>query len=53
MVRAPSDVSHVTCALCGEPIEMFFDSESAEWMMRDAVLAADGSGLYHHTACAA
>ena len=51
LLRAPSDVSRVTCALCGEPIEMFWDGDAAEWMMRDAIGVADGQ--YAHTSCAA
>ena len=51
MVRAPSDVTHATCNLCGEPIEMFWDGDAAEWMMRDAIVAPDGS--YCHASCAA
>jgi hypothetical protein len=53
VIRAPSDVSHIRCDLCGEQIEMFWDGGAAEWMMRDAVLAADGSGKYCHATCAA
>ena len=41
----------MTCVLCGEPIEMFFDADAAEWMMRDAVQAGDGE--YTHASCAA
>ena len=43
----------MTCSLCGEPIEFFFDGETGEWMMRDAILALDGSGKYTHATCAA
>ena len=50
-MRAPSDVAGLTCALCGERIDLFWDSDSAEWMMKD-VQEAEG-GKYVHTECAA
>lgn len=53
VLRAPSDVSRVACALCGEAIEMFYDDAAMEWMMRDAVPMKDGSGAFAHSACMA
>lgn len=51
VVRAPSDVSKVVCYLCDDAIEMFYDDAAAEWMLRDAVAAKDGSGRFCHSTC--
>ena len=48
---APSEVSRLTCFQCGEPIEMFFDDDASEWMLRDAVTASDGTGRICHANC--
>ena len=50
-IRAPSDVSLLKCALCGEPIEMFHDDAANDWMLRDVVESADHPGQYCHAAC--
>ena len=49
--EALHNVAGLTCALCGERIDLFWDSDSAEWMMKD-VQEAEG-GKYVHTECAA
>mmetsp|Transcript_23214 Transcript_23214/g.58899 ORF Transcript_23214/g.58899 Transcript_23214/m.58899 type:complete len:214 (+) Transcript_23214:1869-2510(+) len=43
-VPAPAglDLSELTCALSGEPLEAFYDPEADEWMVRDAQLLPDG-----------
>ena len=53
LLRAPSEVSRLACFKCGEPIDMFYDKEASEWMLRDAVTAKDGTGRIGHSACLA
>ena len=54
IVRAPSNVTKPTCQLCGEPIEMFWDGDAAEWMLRDAVVCEGGDAdKFCHSACIA
>jgi hypothetical protein len=36
------DLSALTCALSGEPLESFYDAIADEWMIRDAVALPDG-----------
>jgi len=51
ILRAPSDVSRLSCFQCGEPVEMFFDDTTSEWMLRDAARATDGTDRIGHAAC--
>ena len=58
VLRAPSEVTRLGCALCGEAIEMFYDDALCEWMLRDAVPAPPGtagvedpSTAFAHSAC--
>eukprot|EP00966_Prymnesium_polylepis_P196583 4555378-Prymnesium_polylepis.1 len=52
VMRAPPDVSKLICFQCGEEVPIFWDSATAEWMLRDAVHAKDGSGRICHSGCA-
>ena len=42
-----------TCKLCGEAIEMFWDGDKAEWMLRDAVAVEGEPDVFCHSACIA
>lgn len=53
IVRAPSNVTRPTCKLCGEAIEMFWDGDKAEWMLRDAVAIEGEPDVFGHSACIA
>ena len=42
ILRAPSNVSTLTCPLCGDPIEMFYDDDAAEtWLLFNGLEQAD------------
>ena len=38
---------------CGEAIEMFWDGDKAEWMLRDAVAIEGEPDVFGHSACIA
>ena len=40
------------CFQCGEEVPFFWDEIAEEWMLRDAVVAKDGSGRICHSGCA-
>ena len=50
VLRAPPDCDRVVCLHCGEAIEMFWDADDEEWLLRDAVHTT--GGRICHASCA-
>jgi len=44
------DPAGLTCALSGEPLDVFYDDEAEQWMALDAVVLSDGT-VAHTSAC--
>lgn len=40
-IPAGDDHSPRTCTVCREPIELYWDDDSDEWMLKNATIAGD------------